>query len=397
VVSKELAIQDMIRTAGFNANPYPVYQRILDQRTWVTPAGATVYARYDDCSAILRNHETFGQGLHNLDDPTFIQLDPPEHTRLRRIVSKAFGPSAISRLVPRINEIAASLMESVAADGTMDLVTTLAHPLPAAVITEMLGAPPEDEPIWSSWQNTIINSTAAPRFLPEQLVEAAIRDASAAEAAREQVAYFDRLITSRRAGPLGQDVLSGLMRAEDDGNRLTKTELLSTVLLLLTAGYHTTVNLIANGALALTRHPGQLELLRNDRSLLPNAVNEMLRYDAPVQTATQRIVRHDTELAGVELRAGQMVVAVIAAANRDPRMFEDPDRFDVGRTGASRHLGFGFGVHHCLGAPLARIEGAAAFDRLLDLPRLRITEGATLDYGHRYGFHGPAALHLSWG
>jgi cytochrome P450 len=389
------SIEAMVGSAGFNTDPYPTYDRLLAERVWVTPWGGKVYGRYEDCSAILRDPATFAQGLQNLEDPPFIQLDPPDHTRLRKLVLKAFGPAAIRRLAPQIDALVASLLEPVRESGSMELISSLAHPLPAGVITSMLGMPMEDEPLWSGWQDTIVDSTAAPRFLVEQMAEAAERDAAAAQAGLEQAEYFSRLVEERRRQPGRQDILSDLIRAEEDGDRLTRKEVLATVLLLLVAGYHTTINLIANGTLALLRHPDQLKLLRDEPSLLPDAIEEMLRFDGPVQMATPRLVKQECELGGLELRVGELVLPIIAAANRDPSMFKDPHFFDIRRPDANRHLGFGFGIHHCLGAALARAEGAAAFRYLVNLPDLQLA-GDPLDYGGRYGFHGPKAVRITW-
>lgn len=275
--------------------------------------------------------------------------DPPDHTRLRGLISKVFTPRAIEQLRPRIEQTVESLL---ATEGSIDLMSTLAYPLPVTVICEMLGVPRDDATRIKPWVDDYALYFGAIRGQKKVLATMPLlRD------------YFHGLFAERRKQP-GDDLLSALIRAEEAGEGLTSDELFDIVSFLFLAGHHTTTNLIGNGMLALLRHPEQLERLRADPSLLPNAVEELLRYDSAVQFIG-RIAREDMVIAGSSVAAGQLVVLMVGAANRDPTVFAAPDELDVTRPNAGKHLAFGGGIHFCIGAPLARLEAVVAFSALL--------------------------------
>ena len=281
-----------------------------------------------------------------------LNTDPPDHTRLRKLVNRAFTGRAIARMRPRIEEIAHGLADGMAAkaerEGTVDLLDEFAFPLPMTVISELLGVPEGERDEFRAWSNTVLS--AAPQ-----------EERFAAGAAMAQ--FFTRLVADKGANP-GEDMLSAIVRASEDGDTLSAGEATSMAFLLLVAGHETTVNLIGNGVLALLRHPDQLALLREDASLVPNAVEEFLRFDGPINLATLRYTAEPVDIGGTPIPAGEVVLISLISANRDPERYEDPTRLDVTRD-TSGHLAFGYGIHHCLGAPLARLEGEVAFRTLL--------------------------------
>ena len=280
------------------------------------------------------------------DEFTLLFLDPPDHTRLLALVHTAFTRTAVTDLAPRIRGILGSLLDAIEDPAEFDLMQTVARPLPVIVIAEMLGVPPEDRErfrIWAAQRARLLEPLIGPR-----------ERAAGAAASRAFDAYFRPIIAARRTAPR-DDIVSALARAEDDSGRLTERETLNLLRLLMSAGTETTANLVGNGLLALLRHPEQLQRLRHDPSLIPAAVEELLRFDSPVQ-ADVRYVLADCEVHGCALRKGDTVVLLLGAANRDPDVFVDPDRLDVGRN-QDAHLSFGRGIHHCLGASLARLEG----------------------------------------
>ena len=286
-------------------------------------------------------------------------LDPPDHTRLRGLVSKAFTPKVVERLRNRTQELVDGLLDTVAARGDeqMDVITDLAYPLPVVIICELLGVPAADHVTFQRWSRELAGSIdPQPLRTPEQ--EARIH--TAAEAFAE---YFADLIARRRQHPR-DDLLSALIVAEEAGDRLSEPELLATAMFLLIAGHETTVNLVGNGTLALLRHRDQLDRLRDDPFLDRNAIEELLRFDSPVMI-TQRITLEEYEIGGVTIPARQQIIPLLGAANRDPEAFPDPDRLDLGRDAAARHLAFGGGHHFCLGAALARLEGQVAIGTLV--------------------------------
>jgi pimeloyl-[acyl-carrier protein] synthase len=293
--------------------------------------------------------------------------DPPDHTRLRALVSKAFTPRMIETMREHIQEIVDRLLDRVQDAGRMDVIEDLAYPLPVTVICEMLGVPVDDHASIRGWSAEIARSLDAIGLPSDQDIVERGRTSR-----RALADYFRRLVPERRARPQN-DLLSGLIAAEEQGDKLSQDEVIAMCLLLFIAGHETTVNLIGNGTLALLRHPDQMKKLRAEPSLIGNAVEELLRYDSPVQR-TARITTTEVELAGQPLPKGAMVITALGAANRDPAQFADPDRLDVTRKDP-RHISFGFGIHFCLGAPLARVEGQLALGTLLRrAPKLALAE-----------------------
>ncbi len=371
---------------SFQADPYPQYAalRANDPVHFSLALQAWVLTAYEDCALVLRDDETFssssdtasGQLAEVLqqqrrefplgETPTVLNSDPPVHTRLRGLLNRAFTPRAIEGLRPRIEEIAASLLiDADAATGRFDVATGFAQPLPIIVIAELLGVPAEDRDRFKRWSVAIARAT--------DVLNAPAVLAAAREATRELVAYMDAVVAERRRAP-GADILTTLAAAEEEGDRLSHDELLAFSILLLLAGHETTTNLIGNGLLALAARPELVARLREDRSLLAPAVEELLRYDSSVQGVV-RFARRRTELRGRTIEQGAALLPMVGAANRDPAQFPDPDDLDLARS-PNRHLAFGRGIHFCLGAPLARLEGEVAFAALLDrFPEPRIAEG----------------------
>ncbi len=348
-------------------DPYPTYRRLrtLDPVHRMRTIDAWALTRYRDVEAVLRDHARFANADRVFVETismSLLELDPPAHTRLRLLVSKAFTPRAVARLHGRIQEITDERLDAVDGMQRFDLVAALGYPLPVTVIAEMLGVRPRDLELFKGWSNVLALSVNA--ILTAEQVRAI------KQAADEAYAYFETIIDERRRQPR-EDLVSALLAAEEEGDRLTRDEMLAVMLLILVAGNETTRNLIGNGMLALLRNPGELRRLREDPGLLDSAVEELLRYDSPVQL-DDRTVREDVEIGGRSIRAGKRVVAIIGAANRDPEVFDDPDTLDIGR-GEKSHLAFGRGIHYCLGAALAVLEARVAFASLLDrFPSIRL-------------------------
>lgn len=352
---------------AFRVDPYPSYRALLREEPFHrSPLGPLVLSRYDDCIALLKHPAASNDFRKSPNwvppepmadgDPSFLTLDPPDHTRLRGLVSKAFTPRRIEELRPRMWEIVDRLLASAKETGTMDVVADLAFPLPVLMISEMLGVPADDVDEFKEF------SAAAARSLdPEFAIPPDVLEQSRAVAARAE-AYFLDLVARRRKTP-GDDLITALLTAEEEGDRLTESELLNTLALLLVAGHETTVNLIANGVLAFARHPDQFTRLGGDPSLIRPAVEEILRFDPPVQ-ADSRLLLEEVELSTGIVPQYEQPILLLPAANRDPGHFNEPDSFDIGRVD-NRHLSFGFGIHHCLGAPLARAEAQVAFSALV--------------------------------
>ena len=295
-----------------------------------------------------------------------LSTNPPDHTRLRRLVMAAFTARRVEALAPRVQEIADALLDDMATAGAggqpVDLVDGFGFPLPITVITELLGIPPGDRADFRRWSSIAVNGAVHP---PDVYVDAA----------RNMVDYVRELLAAKRAAP-ADDLLSALIAVHEDGDRLSQDELTSMVFLLLVAGHETTVNLIVSGTYALLRHPDQLALLRAEPERLPAAVEELLRYDGPLQVTIPAVAAAPIEVGGVTIPAGDVVLPALLAANRDPARFHAPDRLDVTRTSNS-HLAFGHGLHHCVGAPLARLEGRIALGSLLArFPGLRLADPA---------------------
>ncbi len=366
----------------FESDPHEVYAQLRADRPVhpiALPTGATgwLVTRYDDVRQALLDPRLSKGGMVSPvgyrppDVPPeilagtqhhMLTTDPPDHTRLRRLVAAAFTMRRVERLRPRIQEITDELLDAMAGPEPVDLITALAFPLPIQVICELLGVPATDQDSFRAWSNTLVAGIHARDQLPG--------------AFRSMVGYIRDLIEVKRADP-GDDLLSALVAVSEDGDRLTRDELTSTVFLLLIAGHETTVNMIGNGTYLLLSHRRQWDLLCARPDLLPGAIEEFLRYESPVQSATHRVATTDLTLGGQRIPAGATVLVSLLSANRDERHLPGAQHLDVTRP-AAPHVAFGHGIHFCLGAPLARLEGQVAFASLLArYPRLRLAEPDT--------------------
>jgi len=359
-------------------DPYPLYRRLRElDPVHRSPAGPWVLTRHADATAVLRDQrfspnpshlhgERPQVGPRRLDTKVLLFLDPPDHTRIRSLASKAFTPNRVRQLRRRVEALVDELLDRAEERGSLELIADLAYPLPVSVICELLGVPAVDRDSFRRW------SSDASRMLDRDIDLDEDALARGAEAIGGFTEHFAALIEERRLQER-DDLLSALIAAEEGGERLTWEELLTTVILLFLAGHETTVNLIGNGALALLRHPDQLQRLRRDPALGPSAVEELLRYDSPVHV-TARIATTDLTVGGTPVAAGEQLIVLVAAANRDPAVFADPDRLDIGRAD-NRHLSFSAGMHYCLGAALARLEGEVAIGALVRrFPRLELVD-----------------------
>jgi cytochrome P450 len=361
-------------------DPYPLYADIRRRGLVRSALGSWMTADHAVAESILRDRRFSSSPVHQRGyrppeypdgDPRaelpaahLLTMDPPDHTRIRRLVSGAFTPKAIAGLEPWIRELTSRLLDSADAPAGFDLIDVLALPLPIAVISHLLGVPAEDQASFRAWGQAVIAT------LEPQTALAAQKESREAELALTH--YLQDLVAKRRADPDGS-LLSALVAIEEDGDRLSSAELVSTALLLLVAGFETTVNLIGNGTVALLGQPGQWERLREDPALIPAAVEEVLRYDSPVQV-TARTATEDVDLDGTAMPKGTPVIVAIGGANRDPSVFDQPDLVMIDRPNASRHLAFSLGMHHCLGAALARLEGRIAVEELTSrYPGLEMT------------------------
>ena len=362
---------------GFVADPYPAYTELRARGRVIRyePTDQWLVPHHADVSALLRDrrlgrtyqhrftHEEFGrtapppehEPFHVLNDHGMLDLEPPDHTRIRRLVSKAFTPRTVERLRPYVHGLANDLVARLVEAGGGDLLTDVAEPLPVAVIAEMLGVPEADRALLRPWSAAICGMY--------ELNPSEETAASAVRASVEFSAYLAELIAARRERP-GEDLISGLIAAHDEGDRLTEQEMISTAVLLLNAGHEATVNATVNGWWALLRDPGQLAALRADHSLVPSAIEELMRYDTPLQLF-ERWVLDDIEIAGTTIPRGSEIAMLFGSANHDPAVFTDPARLDLTRRD-NPHISFSAGIHYCIGAPLARIELAASMTALLE-------------------------------
>ncbi|MFE7130522.1 cytochrome P450 [Streptomyces sp. NPDC057638] len=368
----------------FVANPYPAYAqlRATGRVHWFEPTQQWLVPHHSDVSALLRDrrlgrtylhrftHEEFGrtpppaghEPFHTLNDHGMLDLEAPDHTRIRRLVTKAFTPRTVAALEPTVRRLADDLVATLKRNGGGDLLAEVAEPLPVAVIAEMLGIPAADRHLLRPWSAAICGMY--------ELNPSEDTAKKAVTASREFSAYLRELIAERRANP-GDDLVSALIAAHDEGDRLSEQEMISTCVLLLNAGHEATVNTTANGWWTLLRQPDQLARLRADHSLLPTAIEELMRYDTSLQMF-ERWVLDDIEIGGTTIPRGSELALLFGSANRDPARFADPDTLDLARED-NPHISFGAGIHYCLGAPLARIELTASFTALLrEAPALRL-------------------------
>ncbi|HYD50951.1 MAG TPA: cytochrome P450 [Terriglobales bacterium] len=367
---------------AFRTDPYPLLKRLRENDPVnETPIGLYRLTRYDD---VIRMLKEVPSGVRMADGSVFggiaitggpgeflLRQDPPDHTRLRKLMSQAFRPRAIERLRSRIEVLVEQLLDQAQERGEMDIIADLALPVPSTMICEMMGVPLADRDQFTEWTAAATHLLAA-SLLPQEVLERGLN------AVGSLANYFNELIADRRRH-LGEDILSDLIRAEEAGDRLTPTELLAQSIGLLIAGFETTIGLIGNGVLALLDHPDQLRRLQQSPDLIASAVEECLRYDGPI-VLTIRITREDTHFGDRVIPADRPVMCMLAAANRDPGHFVDPDRFDITRADAD-NLAFGGGVHFCLGAHLARLEAQAAIGALIRRFRNIERVGGQLEWG----------------
>jgi len=379
----------------FREDPAPLYAELrTNNPVHRSPLGFWVFTRHADCMAVLRDRRSSSDG-RNVDQesigapvvtegpaqPTqqifyelapFLFRDPPDHTRLRGLVAKAFTPRVVESLRERVVSLSRSLVDDALERGEVDLVADFAYALPVRIIGTMLGVPEEDLDLFKDWSDAIARGLDPDFLLPPEAVQRRL------DALLSFIDYFGKLVEARKQSP-GDDLLSKLIEAEDGGVSLSAGELISTCILLLVAGHETTVNLISGGVLALIKNPDQLERFRDDPTVLRTGVEEMLRYVSPVQLSGRSMLE-SMEVGGATLRKGEFAMLLIGSANRDPEVFKDPEKFDVSRV-ENPHMGFGFGIHHCLGAPLARLEVHVALPELIG--RAKTIELVTEDLSYR--------------
>jgi hypothetical protein len=385
------------------ANPYPLFHRIrsADPVHWDVFLHSWVVTRYDDVIRVLRTfsadrtptpEQLSSMGLEQLSPIAALMvkqmlfMDAPMHTRIRSLASFAFTPSRVAVLRDRIVRVADRLLARVLDAGEMDVIAQFASPLPAIITASMLGVPEEDHEQLKAWSASFAEMLGNFQHNPDRIP-------GILKTVEDMTAYFRDRIREQKRSPR-EGLVHSLLTAEVNGDKLTEEEVVANCIITMVGGQETTTNLIGNGVLMLLRHPRELERLRSDRALLPSAVEELLRYDSPSQH-TARIAPSNQMIGDKEIRAGQAVIAVMAAANRDPDRFPDPDRLDLGRTD-NRHLAFGWASHFCFGAPLARLEGQIAFERLVQLPNLHL-QPTPLSWRSNLGLRGLTALPVAFG
>lgn len=402
------ALDEQLASPAFFQNPYPFYAELRSSApvAYSESLGGWLLTRYADVLATLGDARHFSSqgrmlavlerlpaesqaGFKPLADHFSVGLissDPPNHTRLRALVNKAFTPRVVEQLRPRIQTLVDDLLDAVEAQHSFDIVRDLAYPLPAIVIAELLGAPPEAREDFKVWSDGILAFQGQGVVTPEVL-------AHSQHHLLAMRAFLSDLLAERRRRPRA-DLLSDLAAAETEGDRLTEAELLTTCVTLLTAGHETTTNLIANGLYNLLHHPAQLEQLRLNPALMPTAIEEVLRYESPLQRNPRRL-SEDLEYGGAQMRRGDYVLQMLGSANRDPAVFDQPDEFQVTRQ-PNRHLAFAYGLHFCVGAPLARLEGPLAIGTVLRrLPNLRLAS-ESIEWQQHGLLRGPVALPVTF-
>jgi cytochrome P450 len=366
----------------FKANPFPAYARLRAEApvfpVTVGRAGRTwLVTRYDDVLAVLKDDEHFVKDFHNAMTSeqlrqapsrpeafkplsrSMLSLDDPDHARLRTLVHKAFTPKRIEQMRGQVQVVANELLDKVVSDGHMDLIADYALPLPLTMIGRILGVPAEDNQQFHIWTRTFLSAASSPN--PQGL----------GSSMAEFMQYLRKQIKERQDHPR-DDLIAALVQAREGNDMFSEDEVVSTIFLLLSAGHETTVNLIGSGMLALMEHPEQMHKLRDEPELSKTAIEELVRFVCPAETATQRYASADVTVAGTTIPRGEVVLAVVGSANRDTRYFENPDTLDITRSN-NRHLSFGQGIHYCLGAPLARLEGQIAIPALLQrLPNIHL-------------------------
>jgi cytochrome P450 len=385
------------------ADPYPLYERLRteDPVHWDPYLHAWVVTRYADVVDVLQRfladrtptpEKLAALGMERLTPIARVMveqmlfLDPPQHSRVRGLAAVAFTPRRVERLRAHIQEITDGLVDAVAGAGRMDVMNDLANPLPAIVTAEMLGMPPADHVMLKSWSQDFAEMLGNFQHNPG-------RAAKVLRSLEDMTAYFHEAVRRQATHPT-EGLVNALTMAEVDGDRLTESEVVANVIVTMVGGQETTTNLIGNGLLTLLRHSDELERLRGDLSLIPPAVEELLRYESPSQH-TARLAPADVELGGKQIRHHQAVIAVMGAANRDPARFAEPDRLDLGRKD-NRHVAFGWASHFCFGAPLARIEGQIALETMLRrLPRLQL-EPEPVSWRPNLGLRGLSALPVTF-
>jgi len=384
---------DDTQSAQYPLDPFPQYERMRASAPVFRDdqSGSWHVFRYDDVQRVLSEHATFSSrmggdnpsGTGQLFASSLITADPPRHRQLRSLVTQAFTPKAVDALAPRIAGLTDELLEAIAAGGSADLIKDLAYPLPVIVISELMGIPAEDRERFKHWSDVIVSQTRT-----GQATEA--QDSTTSE----MVEYFLALIDRRRNHP-ATDLISSLLSAEIDGQKLTVPELLGFCALLLVAGNETTTNLIGNAVLCLAESPGTLERLLSEPALVPQALEEVLRFRSPVQSM-YRVTVAEAVVGGQLIPAGAPIVAWIGSANRDEQQFQRAADFDIDRN-PNRHLAFGHGIHFCLGAPLARLEARIALEALLSrLPGLSVAPGAQLERMDSSIVYGLKELPVTW-
>jgi cytochrome P450 len=380
-MTQKITVSDLL-TPETKRNPSAFYAHLRAQEplTYVDDflgmGKAWIVTNYDDAIALLKDPRftkdkrkvlSAGDEQTSIPESPFLALmqnmlmvDPPNHTRLRSLVSKAFTPRMIEQLRPRIQQITDELLDAVQERGEMDLINDFAYPLPITVISEMLGIPTTDRQQFRVWTQVLVNT--GEQNQQESLKTSAIG---------EFLHYIKSLLDEKRVHP-GSDLTSNLVQVEENGDALSENELISMIFLLIVAGHETTVNLIGNGTLALLQHPDQMQRLQHDLSLIPTTIEELLRYTAPVNLSDERWASEDIHMHGKVIRKGEIVYASLIGANTDPKQFHNPEELDIARQ-ENQHLAFGKGIHYCLGAPLARLEGQIAFGTLIQrLPNLHL-------------------------